>query len=42
MGQSHSSLEQEKIEGEVTLLFGMGSFEFLLKRIHQMHEEIIV
>ena len=42
VGQSHSSLEQEKIEGEVTLLFGMGSFEFLLKRIHQMHEEIIV
>ena len=40
--QSHSSLEQEKIEGEVTLLFGMGSFEVLLKRIHQMHEEIIV
>ena len=40
--QSYSSLEQEKIEGEVTLLFGMGSFEVLLKRIHQMHEEIIV
>ena len=40
--QSHSSVEQEKIEGEVTLLFGMGSFEVLLERIHQIHEEIIV
>ena len=40
--QSHSSVEQEKIEGEVTLLFGMGSFEVLLERIHQIHKEIIV
>ena len=40
--QSHSSLEQEKIEGEVTLLFGMGSVEFLVKRIQQMYEEISV
>ena len=40
--QSHSSAEQDKIEGEVTLLFGMGSFEVLLERIHKMHEELIV
>ena len=40
--QSHSSVEQEKIEGEVTLLFGMGSFEVLLERIHKIHEELIV
>ena len=40
--QSHSSAEQDKIEGEVTLLFGMGSFEVLLERIHNMHEELIV
>ena len=40
--QSHSSVEQEKIEGEVTLLFGMGSFEVLLERIHKMHEELSV
>ena len=42
VGQSHFSLEQEKIEGEVTLLFGMDSFEVLLERIRKMHEEIIV
>ena len=42
VGQSHFSLEQEKIEGEVTLLFGIGSFEFLVKRIHRMYEEISV
>ena len=42
VAQSHFSLEQEKIEGEVTLLFGMGSFQSLVKRIHQMHEELCV
>ncbi len=42
VGQSHFSLEQEKIEGEVTLLFGMDSFEVLLERIRKMHEELIV
>ena len=40
--QSHSSAEQDKIEGELTLLFGMGSFEVLLERIHKMYEEPIV
>ena len=40
--RSHSSAEQDKIEGEVTLLFEMGSFEVLLERIHKMHEELIV
>ena len=42
VGQSHFSLEQEKIEGEVTLLFGTDSFEALLERIRKMHEELIV
>ena len=42
VGQSHFSLKQEKIEGQVTLLFGTGSFESLVKRIHQMREELIV
>ena len=42
VGQSHFPLEQEKIEGEVTLLFGMDSFEGLLERVRKMHEELIV
>ena len=42
VGQTHFSLAQETIEGDVTLLFGTGSFELLIERIHQMHEELPV
>ncbi len=42
VGQSHISLETEKIEGDVTLLFGMGSFELLIERIHRMNAELPV
>ena len=42
VGQTHFSLEQETIEGDVTLLFGTGSLEFLIKRIHQMRQELSV
>lgn len=42
VGQTHFSVEQEKVEGEVTLLFGTESFEFLIKRIHAMQQELSV
>ena len=40
VGQSHFSVEQEKIEGDVTLLFDVGSFEVIIKRVHEMQQDL--
>ena len=40
VGQSHFSVEQETIEGDVTLLFDVGSFEVIIKRVHEMQQDL--